>query len=268
MIAISNAHVTFKRGTPLETRALRGLSLEIPDAQFVTVIGSNGAGKSTLLNLIAGTVTVDAGTAGGGIAIDGVDVTDQAAAERARLVSRVFQDPLAGTCEELTVEENLALAAARTRRRGLGRALSRDLREKFRHELAQIGLGLENRLGDQIGLLSGGQRQAVSLVMASIAETHTLLLDEHSAALDPKTAELVLDLTRRIVTGRKLTAVMVTHSMRQALDFGDRTVMLHKGKVALDVSGEKRVGLDVPDLLALFGRVQGEEISDDALLLG
>lgn len=267
MITIRNAEVTFKRGTPLETPALRGLDLEIPTGQFLSVIGSNGAGKSTLLNLLAGTVAMNADSSGR-VLIDGRDVTRLPAAARARFVSRVFQDPLAGTCEELTVEENIALATMRTRRRSFRLALKRDIRALYRERLAAIGLGLENRLGDQMGLLSGGQRQAVSLVMASMAETRVLLLDEHTAALDPKTAEFVLDLTRRIVEERKLTVLMVTHSMRQALDFGERTVMLHKGKVALDVAGDERVGLDVSDLLQLFGRLQGEEVTDDALLLG
>jgi putative ABC transport system ATP-binding protein len=175
---------------------------------------------------------------------------------------------MAGTCEDLTIEENLALATCRGKRRGFGRSVKPAMRELFRERVAVLGLGLENRLTDRIGLLSGGQRQAVSLLMAALQPSRILLLDEHTAALDPRTAQFVLDLTARIVAESKLTTMMVTHSMRQALDVGDRTVMLHQGKVVLDVSGEERKGLDVPDLLQMFERVRGEKLSDDALLLG
>ena len=185
----------------------------------------------------------------------------------AHLVARVFQDPLAGTCEALSIEENMALAYSRGRKRGLGFALNRQNRELFREKLALLKLGLENRLTDRIGLLSGGQRQAVSLLMASLQPSKILLLDEHTAALDPKTAAFVMELTEQIVADNKLTAMMVTHSMRQALDHGSRTVMLHQGRVVLDVGGEKRAGMDVPDLLDLFERTRGEQISDDSLLL-
>lgn len=264
MLSAQHLEITFNPGTPIETRALRGMSLDIPAGQFVTVIGSNGAGKSTFLNAISGDQTVDSGR----IAIDGVDVTRMPVWARAKRVARVFQDPMAGTCEDLTIEENMALAQRRGTFRNLGRAVKASMREGFRERLATLGLGLENRLTDRIGLLSGGQRQAVSLLMAALRPSRILLLDEHTAALDPRTADFVLRLTERIVAEQKLTTMMVTHSMRQALDVGDRTVMLHQGQVVLDVSGEERKRLDVPDLLQMFEKVRGEKLADDALLLG
>jgi putative ABC transport system ATP-binding protein len=240
------------------------VSLTIEAGEFVTVIGSNGAGKSTLLGVLSGDVSPDEGS----IVIDGRDVTRLPAHRRAELVARVFQDPKAGTCEGLTIEENMALGAARGSVRGLKTALTSARRQQFRDTLAELGLGLENRLSDPVGLLSGGQRQAVSLLMAALSPMKILLLDEHTAALDPRTAELVLDLTEKIVQRHRLTTLMVTHSMRQALDHGTRTLMLHEGKVAFDVAGEARAGLDVPDLLRLFRRRQGGELDDDALLVG
>ena len=264
MLSAKNLHITFNAGTPIETRALRGLSLEIPSGQFVTVIGSNGAGKSTFLNAISGDYGVDSGS----IIINDKDVTRLPVWDRADQVARVFQDPMAGTCEDLTIEENMALAYSRGTRRGLSRAVRSAMRDEFRERLSMLGLGLENRLTDRIGLLSGGQRQAVSLLMATLRPSRILLLDEHTAALDPRTADFVLKLTTRIVTENRLTTMMVTHSMRQALDVGDRTVMLHQGNVVLDVAGDQRKGLDVADLLAMFEKVRGEKIADDALLLG
>jgi putative tryptophan/tyrosine transport system ATP-binding protein len=265
MIVVKDIHVTFGRGTPLEKHALRGIGLTIPEGQFVTVIGSNGAGKSTFLGALAGDVLAEQGR----IVIDERDVTRWDTPKRAGLVARVFQDPLAGSCATLTIEENMALAAARGRRRGLALALASERRGGFRDRIAALGLGLENRLHDRMGLLSGGQRQAVSLLMATLAGSKILLLDEHTAALDPATADFVLDLTRRIVRENRLTTLMVTHSMRQALDYGDRTLMLHEGRVVLDVAGTTRAGLDVPHLLALFAKQRGgEEISDDSLLIG
>ena len=263
MLKAQDLHLTFNPGTPIETLALRGMSLEIPSGQFVTVIGSNGAGKSTLLNAVSGEQGVDSGC----IEIDGIDMTRLPVWARARQVARVFQDPLAGTCEDLTIEENMALAKMRGERRGLSFAVKPALREEFRAQLSTLGLGLENRLSDRIGLLSGGQRQAVSLLMAALQPSRLLLLDEHTAALDPRTAAFVLALTVRIVNEHKLTTMMVTHSMRQALDVGERTVMLHQGRVVLDVAGKEREGLDVHHLLDMFEKVRGEKIDDDKLLL-
>ena len=262
MLSAQNLKITFNPGTPIETKALQGLSLDIPSGQFVTVIGTNGAGKSTFLNAVSGDLSVDSGN----ILIDGDDVTRLPVWSRAGRVARVFQDPMAGTCEDLTIEENLALAQQRGHRRGLAKAVQTAMRDEFRAHLSTLGLGLEKRLTDRIGLLSGGQRQAVSLLMAALQPSRILLLDEHTAALDPRTADFVLQLTARIVAEKQLTTMMVTHSMRQALDIGDRTVMLHQ--VVLDVAGDERKGLDVPDLLQMFEKVRGEKISDDALLLG
>ena len=263
MLSAQDLRLTFNPGTPIETKALRGLSLEIPTGQFVTVIGSNGAGKSTFLNSVSGDQSVDSGT----IKIDGLDVTKMPVWARSERVARVFQDPMAGTCEDLTIEENMALAQCRGSFRKLTRAVKTEMRALFRDRLAMLGLGLENRLTDRIGLLSGGQRQANSLLMAALQPSRILLLDEHTAALGPRTAHFVLQLACRIVEESKLTTMMVTHSMRQALDVGSRTIMLHQGQVVLDVSGEERSRMDVPDLLQMFEKVRGEKLSDDALLL-
>lgn len=264
MLEAKDLYLTFNPGTPIETKALRGMALTIPSGQFVTVIGSNGAGKSTFLNAVSGDQEVDSGI----IRIDDKEVTQMPVWQRAKYVARVFQDPMAGTCEDLTIEENMALASNRGKRRGLATAAKASMRDEFRARLETLGLGLENRLTDRIGLLSGGQRQAVSLLMAAIQPSRILLLDEHTAALDPRTADFVLALTERIVTEGQLTTMMVTHSMKQALEVGDRTVMLHQGQVVLDVSGPEREGLQVTDLLAMFEKVRGESITDDALLLG
>ena len=263
MIRARDLHVTFGAGTPMETRALQGISLEIPGGAFVTVIGSNGAGKSTLLNCLTGEVPPDQGS----IVIDESEVTGWPAPRRAALVARVFQDPLAGTCEALTIEENLALAASRGHRRGLGPALHRARREEFRERIAVLGLKLEDRLADPMGLLSGGQRQAVSLVMATLRPTKILLLDEHTAALDPRMSAFVLKLTHELVESQRLTTLMVTHSMGQALDFGSRTVMLHEGRVVLDVAGAERAALEVGDLVEMFAQVRGQRLDSDSLLL-
>ncbi|MGD9511266.1 MAG: ABC transporter ATP-binding protein [Geminicoccaceae bacterium] len=264
MIELQAVEVTFTPGTVLETRALRGVDLAIPEGQFVTVIGSNGAGKSTLLNVLAGTARATAGR----ISVDGADVTGQRAADRAQQLARVFQDPLGGTCGDLTIEENLALAEARGRARGLRRAVDGAGRDRWRERLTALGLGLEGRLADRMALLSGGQRQAVALLMATMAPSKILLLDEHTAALDPRTAEFVLDLTRRLVSELRLTTLMVTHSMHQALALGDRLLMLHEGRICLDVTGGAKSRLTVEDLLAEFKRTRGIQIDDDALLLG
>ena len=262
MITAQNLHMTFNANTPMQTVALDDLCLTIPAGQFVTVIGSNGAGKSTLLNALAGEMKPDEGR----ILIDNTDVTTWPTHKRARMVARIFQDPVAGTCGALSIEENLALAASRGQRRSVAHALGRQSREKFRDLLARLDLGLENRLQDRMELLSGGQRQAVSLLMATLRPMKILLLDEHTAALDPKTARFVLDLTARIVGEQKLTTLMVTHSMRQALEVGSRTFMLHQGRIIFDVSGQKRKGLVMQDLLDMFEASQGEELSDDSAL--
>jgi putative ABC transport system ATP-binding protein len=264
MLDIQQLHLTFNRGTPIENRVLRGVNLKIEKGEFVTVIGSNGAGKSTLLNTISGDFTPDHGL----LNIGGVNVLGQSTHERAKRVARVFQDPLAGTCEALTVEENMALAMMRGHRRGFKFALNTQRREFLRDKLAMLRLGLENRLTDRMGLLSGGQRQAVSLLIASLTPSDILLLDEHTAALDPKAAADVLGLTKTLVDAGQMTTLMVTHSMRQALDHGTRTIMLHEGRVILDVCGEVRQRLDVPDLLQLFAAQAGSELDDDKLLLG
>lgn len=264
MLQASNLNITFNAGTPIETRALQGLSVTIPSGQFVTVIGTNGAGKSTFLNAVSGDLSIDSGS----ILIDEIEVSKQPVWKRASLVARVFQDPMAGTCEDLTIEENMALAQQRGNRRGLSWAVKTSQKDYYREQLARLNLGLENRLTDRIGLLSGGQRQAVSLLMASLQPSRILLLDEHTAALDPRTASFVLELTNTLVTEKNLTTMMVTHSMRQALDIGDRTLMLHQGKVVLDVAGDERNGMKIADLLAMFEEVRGEQVTDDALLLG
>jgi len=263
MIRVENLGVTFARGTPLEKTALTAVSLAVEDGEFVTVIGSNGAGKSTLLSAIAGDFLPTTGR----IVIDNVDVSRQPTSRRSGRVARVFQDPLAGSCGTLSIEENLAIAVARGAPRRLRLALNGSRRAAFAERLAALGLGLERRLQDRMALLSGGQRQAIALVMATLAKSSVLLLDEHTAALDPGMAEFVTDLTRRAVTEHRLTTLMVTHSMRQALDLGTRTIMLHEGRIVLDVGGAERAGLTVEDLVAMFRKQRGQALDDDELLL-
>lgn len=264
MIDLRDIHVTFNKGTPLETLALRGFDLNIPKGQFLTVIGTNGAGKSTALNVIAGHVKVTIGN----VELDGNDVTNLPVHKRARFLSRVFQDPKMGTCEDLTILENFALSHGRTNPKGFRFAISSEIREQTVERLKILELGLENRLDDKVGLLSGGQRQAVSLLMATTGDTKILLLDEHTAALDPKIAEFVLNLSKQIVEELGLTAMMVTHSMAQALHTGERTIMFHRGKIVFDAAGKERDGMEVADLLEMFKNQQGEELADDSLLLG
>lgn len=263
MIELSNINVIFSRGTPLEKQALSNISLTMNKGSFVTVIGSNGAGKSTLLGVLAGDVIPTSGK----VTFAGKDVTRKATAERAAQVARVFQDPLAGSCGTLTIEENLSLAASRGKNRGLGASLGPKRREWFRERVAGLKLGLENRMQDRMEQLSGGQRQALSLIMATLAGSDVLLLDEHTAALDPGMAEFVMELTRSLIEENNLTALMVTHSMRQALDYGDRTFMLHGGNIVLDVAGDQRKTLSVEDLIDMFRKVRGETLDNDALLL-
>ncbi|KZY42325.1 MULTISPECIES: ABC transporter ATP-binding protein [unclassified Oleiphilus] len=262
MISMSKVDVSFNLGSPLENHVLKGIDLTIPKHQFITVIGSNGAGKSTLLNALSGEVAVQTGQ----IHLDDQDITKLPVHKRARWIARVFQDPLTGTCEDLTIEENLALAQARTSRRGLQRAARREFKQSFINKLKSLELGLEYRLEDKIGLLSGGQRQAVSLLMAALQPSKLLLLDEHTAALDPKTAKFILNLSEEIIRSEKLTALMVTHSMNQALSVGDRTLMLHQGQVVLDVSGKQREGMNSQDLLDQFHK-NHDALDDDKLVL-
>jgi putative tryptophan/tyrosine transport system ATP-binding protein len=263
VIKLEALSLAFNRGSALENRLFDGLSLDIGRGEFVTLIGSNGAGKSTLLNVIAGELAIDRGS----VLIGSANVTGMPAWRRAEFVARVFQDPRAGSCEALSLEENLALAASRGERRTLVPALDTERRRRFAAQLAQLGLGLEKRLRDPMGLLSGGQRQAASLVMATLRPMQILLLDEHVAALDPRTAALVLELTARLIADHRLTALMVTHSMRHALAVGSRTIMLHQGSVVLDVAGEERKRMTVNELVARFRRQHGEEIDSDSLLL-
>ena len=263
MLELKNIHKTFNAGTINEKRALQGLDLSLADGDFVTVIGGNGAGKSTLLNAIAGVWAVDEGT----ISIDGTDVTHLPEHKRARYIGRVFQDPMMGTAATMQIEENLALALRRGQRRGLRVGITKAEREDYRERLKILDLGLEDRLTSKVGLLSGGQRQALTLLMASLRKPKLLLLDEHTAALDPKTAAKVLETTNSIVTRDKLTTVMITHNMKDAIAHGNRLVMMHNGRIVIDVSGEEKKNLTVPQLLELFTKVSGVEEASDRMLL-
>ena len=263
MICLEKLGVTFNPGTVLEHQALKRMDLRVEQGEFVTVIGSNGAGKTTLLNLVSGELM----PSNGEIWLGEQRVTSLPVHKRAGLAARVFQDPLAGTCWDLSIEENMALARSRGSRRGMALALDSKIRASLRERLAALGLGLENRLGDQMGLLSGGQRQAISLIMATLARSDILLLDEHTAALDPRMAAFVLDLTDGIYREYQPTILMVTHSMRDALAHGSRTIMLHQGEVVFDITGKEREGTSVNKLLTMFSQVRGEKLEDDALLL-
>jgi len=263
MIRVENLGVTFNKGTALENRALCGVNLSISTGEFVTVIGSNGAGKSTLLNLLAGEIFPGTGR----ISIDGTDVTGWPVYRRSAMLSRMFQDPRAGICEDMSIIENIAIGAARTAPRGFRFAITDDVRKTAVDRLSMLKLGLEKRLHDRVALLSGGQRQAMSLIMATLGTTKVLLLDEHTAALDPAAAELVMKLTGEIVQRFGITTVMVTHSMRQALEFGSRTIMLHQGQIILDITGAERASMTIEQLVQMFRRKEGAEISDDQLLL-
>lgn len=254
---------TFSVGGGNVKTAVDSVNLEISKGEFVTVIGSNGAGKSTLLNLIAGRHLPDDGR----ITLNGTDITRWSEHRRAAYIGRVFQDPLQGTAASMTIEENLSMAECRGKRRTLRRGVTRNRRARYRELLSPLGLGLEDRLQSEAGLLSGGQRQSLSLIMATMTRPSLLLLDEHTAALDPKTAQQVLELTTRVVAEYSLTTLMVTHNLEHALRIGDRTIMLHEGRIVLDLSGPERARMTVPDLLQEFTRVRGESIVDDRLLL-
>lgn len=263
MLEIKNIYKTFNAGTVNEKRALNGLSLNLEDGDFVTVIGGNGAGKSTMLNAIAGVWPVDEGQ----IIIDGVDVTKLSEHKRAKYLGRVFQDPMTGTAATMSIEENMAIAARRGERRGLGWGITKKERERYKEALKELDLGLEDRLSSKVGLLSGGQRQAITLLMASLKKPKLLLLDEHTAALDPKTAAKVLAISDKIIQEHQLTAMMVTHNMKDAIAHGNRLIMMHEGRVIYDVSGEEKKNLKVSDLLAKFEEVSGGEFANDRMML-
>ena len=263
MLKIENIFKTFNAGTVNEKVALQGLNLHLKEGDFVTVIGGNGAGKSTMLNAVAGVWNVDEGK----ILIDNVDVTNLPEYKRAKYIGRVFQDPMMGTAATMQIEENLALAARRGKKRTLRIGITKAEREEYREQLKILGLGLEDRMTAKVGLLSGGQRQALTLLMATLQKPKLLLLDEHTAALDPKTAEKVLDATELIVGKDKLTTVMITHNMRDAIAHGNRLIMMYDGKILIDVSGEEKKNLTVEQLLDLFSKASGSDEADDKLLL-
>ena len=263
MLEIKEIWKTFNAGTVNEKQALRGVSLTLNDGDFCTVIGGNGAGKSTMLNAVAGTFPVDAGT----ISIGGTDVTHLPEFKRAKFIGRVFQDPMMGTAPTMQIDENLALAARRGQSRGLKWGITKAEKEQYQELLHGLDLGLEDRLTSKVGLLSGGQRQALTLLMASLQKPKLLLLDEHTAALDPKTAAKVLELSDRIVEENHLTTMMVTHNMKDAIAHGNRLIMMYDGRIVIDVSGEEKKKLTVPQLLELFSKVSGSDEADDKLLL-
>lgn len=260
MLTLSNIKMVFSKGTPDEKIALNNLSLNVNDADFITVIGANGAGKSTMFNAIAGTYLTDEGT----ITLDGKDITSMPEHKRAKLIGRLFQDPMKGSAPGMTIEENLALAAGSG---GWLSTLSKKDKKLFREKLSLLDMGLEDRMNQQVGLLSGGQRQALTLMMATINPPKILLLDEHTAALDPGTAEKVLNLTTKIVDENKITCLMITHNMQSALELGNRTIMMDSGRVIFDAANEERDGLTVNDLLEKFKSSVGQNLDNDRMLL-
>ncbi|MTI80924.1 MAG: ATP-binding cassette domain-containing protein [Firmicutes bacterium] len=263
MIKLNNIYKYFFADTPNEVVALNNINLNIKEGDFVTVIGSNGAGKSTLLKAIAGVEMVDQGI----IELAGKDVTSQPEHKRAREIGRIDQDPMASTASDMTIEENLAMAYMRGRRRGLLRAVTGGRTKRFKEVVADVGLGLENRLQVPVGTLSGGQRQALALVMATIAQPKLLLLDEHTAALDPKAAKQIMEITRKIVDTKKLTTLMITHNMEQAIKFGTRLIMMHRGEIILDINQQEKEKLTVPQLIEKFTNTSGTTFDDDRVLL-
>ena len=263
MLKLIDIHKTFNPGTINEKVALNGVDLHLNEGDFVTVIGGNGAGKSTMLNAVAGAWPVDSGK----ILIDGTDVTKLPEHKRAAYLGRVFQDPMTGTAATMGIEENLALAKRRGKSRLLRPGITRQEREEYHELLKILGLGLEDRLTSKVGLLSGGQRQALTLLMATLKKPKLLLLDEHTAALDPKTAKKVLDLTEEIVTQNQLTALMVTHNMKDAIRLGNRLIMMNEGEIIYDVSDEEKSRLEVSDLLKKFEQASGSEFANDRMLL-
>ena len=264
MLKLEKVNMVFNRGTINEKRAINNLSLHLNPGDFVTVIGGNGAGKSTMLNLISGTLIADSGS----ILLDGVELSGLPEHVRAQFLGRVFQDPMMGTAADMGIEENLAMAYRRGKKRGLSWGITGAEREGYKKRLAELGLGLEERMKSKVGLLSGGQRQALTLLMATLQKPKLLLLDEHTAALDPKTAAKVLELTGDIVGRERLTTLMVTHNMRDAIRMGNRLIMMHEGRVIVDVAGEEKMGLQVKDLLDMFEKASGGEFANDRMLLG
>ena len=264
MLKIENIRKVFNAGTVNEKVALNGLSLELKPGDFVTVIGGDGAGKSTMLNSVAGVYNVDEGK----ILIDGVDVTHLPEYKRAKFIGRVFQDPMMGTAADMWIEENLALAARRGKPRTLRSGITAKEREYYKEQLKILDLGLEERMTTKVGLLSGGQRQALTLLMATLQQPKLLLLDEHTAALDPKTADKVLEATEKIVHANQLTTLMITHNMRDAIEHGNRLIMMYDGRIVVDISGEEKKKLTVEQLLSLFSQASGSDEANDKLLLG
>ena len=262
-LEIQDIHKVFNRGTINEKVALNGVNLNLNPGDFVTIIGGNGAGKSTTLNAIAGVWPIDSGK----IIIDGTDITSLPEHKRAKYLGRVFQDPMTGTAATMDIEENMAIALRRGEKRTLRWGVSREDRELFREKLQTLGLGLEDRMTSKVGLLSGGQRQAITLLMAALKQPKLLLLDEHTAALDPKTAAKVLEISDKIIAENQLTAMMVTHNMKDAIVHGNRLIMMHEGKVIYDVAGEEKKNLQVKDLLAKFEEVSGGEFANDRMML-
>ncbi len=262
-LKLTNVKKTFNKGAVTEKRALTGVNLTLHEGDFVTVIGGNGAGKSTLLNMIAGVYPLDSGI----IELDGKDISLLTEPQRAKYLGRVFQDPMRGTAADMQIEENLALARRRGKRRGLRWGVTKDERAEYPALLKTLDLGLDTRMSAKVGLLSGGQRQALTLLMATLTDPKLLLLDEHTAALDPKTAKKVLELTEKIVTERRLTTLMVTHNMNDAIRLGNRLIMMNAGNVIFDVAGEEKKALTVPDLLAKFEKASGGELANDRMLL-
>lgn len=263
MLELKDIHKTFNKGTVNEKIALNGVNLQLNPGDFVTIIGGNGAGKSTTLNAIAGVWPIDQGN----VIIDGIDITNLPEHKRAKYLGRVFQDPMVGTAATMGIDENMAIAARRGHRRGLSWGLSKKESEEYCEKLRELGLGLEDRLTTKMGLLSGGQRQAVTLMMAALQQPKLLLLDEHTAALDPKTAAKVLEISDKIIAENHLTAMMVTHNMKDAIAHGNRLIMMHEGKIIYDVSGEEKKNLSVADLLAKFEEASGGEFANDRMLL-
>lgn len=263
MLTITNVRKTFNIGTVNEKKALDGINLILSPGDFVTVIGGNGAGKSTMLNMIAGVYPIDSGK----IEIDGVNISREPEYKRAKYIGRVFQDPMMGTAAGMEIQENLALAFRRGRRRGLGWGIRNNEKDYYHDSLTRLGLGLQTRMSSKVGLLSGGQRQALTLLMATLEKPKLLLLDEHTAALDPKTAKKVLELTEEIVTEQNLTTLMITHNMKDAIQIGNRLVMMHEGRIIYDVAGEEKKGLQVEHLLKKFEEASGEEFANDRMIL-